>query len=214
MFKAFLAILFLTATWAHAQTKFVAESEGRQIGTMSFQQKVGADGSKSVVVQLEIETAKQKFSMRTQNTYDAKGNPTRKFLDANIPGGALQRQVVATFDNRGANIVQIDGGKRTTRQIPLVESAPRANSSEFWLVREKPKVGDAVRCYVFNMDQLAWHLQTVTYRGVKTVKVGGKSVSAHLVETAGDSQSKAYLDDAGVPWLIETAKSVIRRVGV
>lgn len=208
-----LVFISLLAIHARAQTRFEVFSEGKRIGTLSFTQKLGADGSKGVDVRLELEVGKQKLTMRTQNTYDSEGNPIRKHLDANIPGGKLQRQVIATFDSNGANIVQIDGGKRTTRQIPLVESAPRANLSEFWLVRDEPKVDDNVRCYVFNMDSLAWQLQTVHFRGKKRIKVGNKTVVAYLVETVGDNPSKAYLDEKGIPWLIETSKSSLRRVG-
>lgn len=203
----------LCAAAALAQTRFEAFADGKKIGTVSFTQRLGADGSKSVDVRMELEAANQKLTLRTQNTYDRLGNPIRKFLDANIPGGKLQRQIVATFDKNGANIVKMDGGTRTTRQIPLVESAPRNNASEFWLVRDKPREGDSVRCYVFNIDTLSWDLQTIHFRGQRTIKVGTRSVVAYLIESIGASSSKAYLDEKGVPWLIETASTTIRRIG-
>ena len=208
-----LLFSILVSAPAFGQTKFEAFADGRKIGTASFVQKIGVDGSKSVDVRMDLAIGDQKLSLRTQNVYDAKGVPTRKFMDVNIPGGKLQKQVVATFDKNGANIVQIDGGKRVTRQIPLVETAPRENASEFWLVRDKPKVGDSVRTYIFNMDAMAWQLQTVHFRGEKSIKVGNRSVVAYLIETEGERPSKAYLDEKGVPWLIETATTTLKRVG-
>jgi len=207
------SVLVLLAGSALSQTTYDAFTDGKKIGSVSFQQKLAADGSKSVDVRMELSAGSQKLTLRTQNTYDSEGNPLRKFLDANIPGGKLQKQIVATFDKNGANLVLLEGGKRTTRQIPLVESAPRGNSSEFWMVRDRPKEGDSVRCYVFNMDALAWRLQTVHFRGAKTIEIGGKKVVAYLIETIGESSSKAYLDEKGVPWLIETSTTMLRRTG-
>lgn len=209
----FLLILLLAAGVTAAQTKFEAFTDGRKVGTASFVQKLGADGTKSVDVRMDLAIGDQKLTLRTQNVYDAKGNPTRKFMDVNIPGGKLQKQVIATFDKNGANIVQIDGGKRTTRQIALVETAPRGNASEFWLVRDKPKAGDSVRTYIFNMDAMAWQLQTIHFRGEKTIKVAGRTVVAYLIETDGERPSKAYLDEKGVPWLIETDSTTLKRIG-
>jgi hypothetical protein len=173
---------------------------------------MGADGSKSVDLKMDLSVGKQKLTIRSQSSYDAKGNPTRKFMDSNIPGGALQKQVIVTFDARGANVVQIDGGKRTTRQIPLVESAPRGNPTEFWFLRDQPKAGEKFRGYVFNMDTLAWQLQTTTYKGKKAIKIGGKSISAHEVEITGERASKAYLDDSGLPYLIDFGSATLKRV--
>lgn len=209
----FLLVVGFIATWASAQTKYTVEIGGKSVGTASLTQKVGADGSKSVELKMDLQVNKQKLTIRSQNTYDKLGNPTRKFMDSNIPGGLLQKQLITTFNERGASVIQIDGGKRTTREIPLVSTAPRVNPSEFWFVRDRPKAGDEVKCYIFNMDNLSWQLQRVVYRGQKSIKVGDKSVKAHEVETIGDRTAKVYVDDAGIPWLMEAGSATLKRVG-
>lgn len=208
---ALLALLVPVA--AVAQVKMSVSIDGKPAGTASLTQKQSADGSKSVDVKMDLVSGKQKLTIRSQNSYDKKGNPIRKFMDSNIPGGALQKQLIVTFDGHGANVVQIDGGKRTTRQIPLVDSAPRANPSEFWFVRDQPKPGDQLKSYVFNMDKLAWELQTTTYKGKKTIKVNGNSVTAHETETTGERVTKAFLDDQGLPYLIELGGVTLKRLG-
>lgn len=199
--------------FSNAQTKLSVEIAGKDVGTASISQKLGADGSKSVDLKMDLLVGSQRLAIRSQNSYDKLGNPIRKFMDANIPGGALQKQIIATFDSKGANVISIDGGKRTARQITIVETAPRTNFSEFWFVRDQPKPGDRVRAYVLNMDSLSWELQTTIYRGKKSIKIGGKSVVAHEIETQGDRPVKAYLDDNGLPWLIETGGTTMRRIG-
>lgn len=205
-------ICILAAALAAAQTKYAVEISGKSVGTASLTQRLNADGSKSVDLKLDLQLNKQKLTIRSQNTYDKLGNPTRKFMDSNIPGGALQKQVITSFNEQGASVIQIDGGKRTTRDIPLVTTAPRTNPSEFWFLRDKPKAGDEVKTYVFNMDSLSWQLQRVIYRGQKTVKIGAKSIKAHEIETIGERTAKAYLDDQGLPWLMESGGSTLKRI--
>lgn len=212
MMKRSLLLLFgLLTTLASAQTKYTVEIGGKSVGTASLTQKMGADGSKSVELKMDLQVNKQKLTIRSQNTYDKLGNPTRKFMDSNIPGGLLQKQIITTFNSQGASVIQIDGGKRTTRDIPLVSTAPRANPSEFWFVRDHPKAGQEVKCYMFNMDNLSWQLNRVVYRGQKSIKVGETTVKAHEVETIGERPAKAYVDDAGIPWLMEAGSATLKR---
>ncbi|HJP84306.1 MAG TPA: hypothetical protein VJ835_12470 [Fimbriimonadaceae bacterium] len=205
-------LLILIAAGANAQVKYRVELSGKEVGTASLKQRLLPDGTKSVELKLSLKSGDQPLTIRSEATYDAKGNPIRKFIDSNIPGGKLQRQTVATFDSRGANLVVLDGGKRTTRQIPLVESAPRANDSEFWFLRQKPAVGKECRTYVFNMDLVAWQLQTVTYKGKKSIRLNGRSISCHVIETSGERTTVAYVDDQGLPWILESGAMSLKRI--
>lgn len=211
MKRSFTLLLGLMAAYASAQTKYSVEIGGKSVGTASLTQKIGADGSKSVELKMDLQVNNQKLTIRSQNSYDKLGNPTRKFMDSNIPGGLLQKQIITTFNAQGAAVIQIDGGKRTTRDIPLVSTAPRVNPSEFWFVRDRPKAGQEVKCYMFNMDSLSWQLNRVVYRGIKSIKVGETTVKAHEVETIGERPAKAYVDDAGIPWLMEAGSATLKR---
>lgn len=212
--KLALSLIVLgIAGFASAQVKFSVDVGGKEAGTASLTQRIGPDGSKSVDLRLDLRINSQKLTIRSQNTYDKLGNPIRKFMDSNIPGGSLQKQVIATFNETGASVVQIDGGKRTTRDITLVATAPRSNPSEFWFLRDRPKEGDEVKCYLFNMDSLSWDLRRVVYRGQKSIKVGTRTVLAHEIETIGDRSAKAFLDDDGLPWLMEAGAATLRRLG-
>lgn len=210
--KRLFLLSVLVSTVASAQVKMSVEMSGHPVGTASITQAVKADGSKLVELRMDLSSGGQKLTLRSQNTYDRTGLPTRKFLESIIPGGKMQKQIIAGFDSAGANIVILDGGQRSTKKVALAASAPRANVSEFWLVRDKPKVGDKVDSYVFNMDSMAWDLQTVTYKGQKTIQIGGKPVKVHEIETTGPRKATAYLDDKGLPWLIEAGATTMKRI--
>jgi len=200
------------AAVSQAQIKMSVEMSGHPVGTASLSQQIRADGGKSVDLRMDLTTGGQKLTVRSQNTFDKAGLPTRKFLESIIPGGKLQRQIIVSFDAEGASIVILDGGNRQTKKAPLISNAPRANASEFWFLRDKPKPGDKCESYVFNTDTMAWDLQTVVYKGEKTIQVGGKPQRAHEVETTGVRKATAYLDDKGLPWLIEAGATTMKRI--
>lgn len=204
-------ILFAAAS-ADAQVRMSVEMSGKPVGSAAITQQIKPDGGKSVELRMELTGAGRKMTIRSQNTYDKDGLPLRKFMESIIPGGKMQKQIIATFDKDGANLVILDGEKRQTKKAPLVESAPRKNLSEFWFLRDKPKVGDKVEGYVLNMDTMAWELQTVVYQGLQTITVGGKAIKAHAVETTGSRKATAYLDDKGLPWLIEAGSMTMKRI--
>jgi len=211
--KQFLSILGLgLVAISGAQVKMSIEVGGKVLGTASVTQQVKSDGSKFLEYRMDWTSGQTKMTLRSQNTYDKEGAPIRKFMEAIIPGGKMQRQIVATFDKEGANLVILDGGDRKTKQVPLTQTAPRKNKSEFWFLRDKPKVGDKVDSYVFNMDSLQWELQTATFKGTKSIEIGGKKILAHEVETTGNRKATAFLDDHGLPWLIESGSMTMRRI--
>jgi hypothetical protein len=212
--RRWLCFTVLTATTlCQAQVKLALTIGGKKAGTASLSQKLNADGSKLVELHIDMLAGGQKARLTSQSSYDAKGNPTRKFLQAIVPGGKVQRQTVVTFDAEGANVVVLTGDARQTKKVPLVETAPRALASEFWFVRDKPKPGDKAKGYGFNADTLAWDLVETTYLGLRTVNVGGKKISAHMLESdQGGRRVFSFLDDKGLPWLIDDGRIKMERI--
>ncbi|HZH98557.1 MAG TPA: hypothetical protein VEX38_06265, partial [Fimbriimonadaceae bacterium] len=94
-------------------------------------------------------------------------------------------------------------------RITLAENAPRANVSEFWFIRDKPKQGDKVEVYVFSLDTKSWELTTFTYKGLQDVTVRGKKMKAHKVES---EKATAYMDNTGLPLRLESPQFVMERM--
>lgn len=201
-FFLFLAAFATTATLA--QTRLSVTVSGHPAGYATVNQRLQPDGSKIVELRMELASGDRKVKLTTEARYDAKGNPLRKFQEAIIAGGALNKQVIVTFGKDGANVVILDGGKRTMKNVSLAATAPRITLSEFWFIRDMPKPGQAEQAYQFNPDSLSWELVKTEYRGPKTLKIDGRSVPVHeVVSKRGDKETTAYLDEQGLPVLID-----------
>lgn len=198
----FIVALLLLPALSHGQAKYAVFREGKKVGSVNITQKIREDGSKLVQTSIDFGQAK----VRMENTFDKEGTATRKFMEMT---GSVKRTVVATFDKAGANVVIDQKGNRETRQVSLVPNAPRANKSEFWFIRDTPKVGAEVQSYVFSLDSLSWELMTTQYRGKASVSVAGKKTPAHYV-VSGDTE--AWLDEKGYPLLIIKGQTRFERL--
>jgi hypothetical protein len=194
----------LSVSFAHSQTRMSLTIRDHPAGYATLSQKIQPDGSKTVELRLELTSANQKVKLTSEARYDAKGMPTRKFQEALMAEGKLQKQVIATFNKDGASVTLLDGGKRTMKNVPLVATAPRASLSEFWFIRDAPKPGQFEETYQFNTDTLEWDLVRTDYRGRKTLKIQGRSISVHEVSSKRNGKvTTAFLDDQGLPVLID-----------
>lgn len=201
---ALIAASLFAAAVAGAQAHLAVTLSGHPAGYATLSQKVQKDGVKVVELRMELSSQDQKVRLSSEASYDAKGLPVRKFQEIVSASGSLNKQVVVTFDKAGANVVILDGGKRSTKAVSLVSTAPRASLSEFWFIRDKPKQGHIEQAYQFNIDTLAWELVRTEYRGKRTLKIENHTVSVHEVYSKrGDKETTAYLDDQGLPVLVD-----------
>lgn len=186
------------------QTRLAVTIRGRPAGYATLSQHLEANGEKVVELRMRLESPSQKVQLHTEAHYDKSGNPTRKVQETNVPGGAFHKQVIATFGKDGAHVVLVDGEKRSVKTVTLAAAAPRASLSEFWFIRDQPKVGQTEKAYQFNADTLEWELVETVYKGKRKMKFEDREITAHeVVSHRGDQTTTAYLDDAGLPVLIE-----------
>lgn len=209
---ALLAALLLSAH-ASPQAKLNVIAGTSRIGTASVIQKLMPDGNKSVELRMDLESQGRKVTLRAQSTFDPKGNPIRKFQEMAVPGQTGKRQTVATFDAEGANVVILDNGVRTVRQVALVKTANRANRAEFWFLRDKPKAGDSVKAFEFNLDSLEWELTTTTYVGPRVVKLGARRIQTHELRVQRGARAlTTFVDDAGLPVILDDGRVKLERL--
>ncbi|HVT11979.1 MAG TPA: hypothetical protein VHE55_06905 [Fimbriimonadaceae bacterium] len=199
----FLAILGIVAlSWGEA--RLTITMRGHPAGYATLSQRIQRDGTKVVELRIELGSDQHKVKLSSEARYDAKGIPIRKFQQTIADVGDINKQVIATFSKEGANLVLLDGGKRSVKNVSLAQAAPRACLSEFWFIRDKPKPGAVEETYQFNTDTLAWEIVRTEYRGVRKLTIEGHTVSVHEVSTKrGDKESTSYLDDEGLPVLVD-----------
>ena len=203
--RTFALILALcAAALSAAQTRMSISANGHPAGYATLSQRLQPDGVKVVELRLELTAQKTTVKIVSEARYDAKGMPLRKFQQTTVVGSPQTKQVVATFTKDGANVVQLDGEKRTVKDVSLASTAPRLNPSEFWFIRDTPKQGQVEETYQFSPDSLEWELVHTEYRGKKMLKIEGHTVTVHEVYSKrGDRDTTSYLDDQGLPVLID-----------
>jgi hypothetical protein len=181
-------------------------------GSASLIQKGQPGGGKLVELRVDLRMSSQSIDLRSQNTYDAKGNPIRKFQEVATVGVPGKKQTVVTFDAAGANVVILDGGKRSTKSVALVKGANRADVSQFWFFRDKPKPGTGFKVYQFNLDRLTWDLAMITYIGPKVVMISKRKVQTHEIRVDLEGRIlKVFVDDGGLPVILDDGRIKLER---
>jgi hypothetical protein len=198
----------LFATLMVGQVSMDVVAGDRKVGTARLTQKLQPDGTKQVQVSLSLTGPQGSVTVREEATYQPSGAPLRQVVEMSDKDGKRLATIVATFDDDGAHVVTDAAGKRTSVKIPLGKALPRANVSEYWFVRDTPKVGAKVTYYRLNIRKQEWEQVTVRYLGKKPVKVGNQTIEAHCLEQ-GDQT--AYLDDSGMPYLLKTPEMTLVR---
>lgn len=182
---------------------------GELRGKATLVNRVLPDGTKYVRLGMILTDANQRnVSVLQESTYDQRGRPVRHLQVTNLAGNAARQSITVTFDGGRATVRIDQGGQRTetTSDAPAgvrIEALP-----EFWFVRDKPKAGDVSTYWRFDLGRQEWVETRAVYHGRRSIQVGGKEISAHLV-TFGES--RAYVDDEGDPWRIESPGAVMVR---
>lgn len=207
---ALAAVLACVSVFASAQIKLNVIADGRRAGEASYSHKILPDGSKLVQLTISLQSQDGKaVNLRSETKYSPSGVAERMFHESLADKGRTRRQVTVTFDSEGAIAVEEAGGKRQTKRVPLVKTAPLENPSQFWFLRNVPKVGDRVRYYHFDVGSLSWELNMSAYLGPKEVTLGGKKMQGHQIQ---ENRSLAVVDAKGLPIVIELGGVRMERV--
>jgi len=196
---------------AFGQTvQFKVESSGIPAGTASITQKLLSDGRKTNLLKLEITAPNgSKVTVRTESAFTAKGAQERVFHETMTEKPVSRRQVTATFSGQIAKTIVDEGGKRTVKDVPLVDAAPRENPAEFWFLKTQPKVNETVQFYYFDVVKVEWVLKEATYLGKTPLKIGAKTHQAHHVK---GKDADAWFDSSGLPLKIVGETFVMTRI--
>jgi hypothetical protein len=147
-------------------------------------------------------------SVLQESTYSKTGRPIRKLQTTTMKGEGVRQSLVAIFDESGANLKIEQGGKSNTDLIPMPSGKSIEAAPEFWFVRDDVKVGGVKTYWRFDLAARQWVETVCTYHGKRELGWAGKKVSAHYI-TYGEI--KAYVDDSGDPYLIDTGSSTMTR---
>lgn len=205
----FLSSFSFVAAVAQCQIKLAVQANGFPSSTATVFHKLLPDGSKLNQMTLEMNGPNgRKVRVRTERTYAPDGKPVRVFHEVIGEKPPMRRQVTVTFDASGARAIVDEGGKRSVKDVPLVESAPRECLPEFWFIRDMPKVGIGVKYYHFDANKVDWVVVQAKFVGPVEFSFAGKPVKAFKITTA---TGEAIVDEKGLPYkVVESAVTMTR----
>lgn len=178
---------------------------GKNVGTAWITEKLTEDGGKRSQTKLILANNGLKSTFIDEVEYDKEGYPVRKYVRRQGPDGQEMR--IATFGDRLAEVVTEMNGKRSTQTVKAPEGCETRAASEFWFIKNQPRVGQTDVYYRFDMDQLAWIETKVKYEGMRDLELGGQIMRTHCVTLAG--MAKTWLNDLGRPLKVEAGKLVL-----
>lgn len=135
--------LVLVVLQATVQYRVTLEGGGE--GTARLTQSKRPEGGKIVRLFATLRRGNATVEVRTEATFDAKGNPLRKLQSYGAPGRAAQHEAIVSFDADGANAVVREHGTPKASKVALAPKLNRANAAETWFVSVRPKVGDVAK---------------------------------------------------------------------
>lgn len=198
-----LALLAALVLAAPQPVEYDVLRDGRKTGEARLTQTIRDDGAKSVEMEMTLEAPDgRRVVTHTKSVYTSTGRAIRREQTTKLDVPRFEKSVTATFHEGGANVVVMQDGKRTVRNVTLVKTAPLDSLSEFWFVRDRPRVGMSMVAYQLNLESLVWEPVRTTYQGLLPVQYAGETIQAHKVES---DKGIAFLDDAGIPLVIEAA---------
>lgn len=204
-----IAALAASASGRTVQADYAVTSSSGIAGSARMQVKLLDDGSKEVTVAMDLSYQDQKHHVVQTTRHDARGRPTRVLLETFRPGRKNRVMKIATITGGSARVVHEERGARRTQVVTLDERAPVENAAEWWFWRDRPREGERVVAYRFDINELRWNQIETVYRGRTTIMVGGVPRDAHHVRSGS---ADAFLDDDGLPWVVEQAGLRLVRV--
>jgi hypothetical protein len=173
--------------------------DAKLLGYATVSQWLLPSGGKTVEMRMELMgQSGASTKLHKISSYDAKGHPTRMVLEVN---GGSRTETIVTFGDKGANVSRVVHGIAKNSLAPLAPGAPWGDGTEFWFIRDHPKIGEKVQAFLFSIDKLDWVLTTVTYVGLKGPD--------NAVRSDSDGRSTtAFLDGRGNPVRIELGDGI------
>ncbi len=178
-----LVLSFLLSVAAFAeQATYRVLFEGKQIGNAKITQVKNADGS----VLLEMDSTMTFFgelmelSMSFLTAKD--GTPIRESSSQKTNDESSIASV--NYKKDGAHVISTDNGKSISKVVSYPKGKVKGMSN-MWFIHYRPKVGEKDVYWELDLDTLKWVRVVQVYKGPRQIKLGGKSVSAHLISVDG-----------------------------
>jgi hypothetical protein len=175
----------------------VLDPKGKKIGTATDTNSVS---SGKIVSKGMMTIAQNGMSivLTTLSTHTGAGDPIGYTLGmkATNQGSTMSVETKVTFNGRKATLVTTAMGRKETKTV----TAPGTvrDVTRVWATGKVPAVGAKTTYYQLDPVTVTFVKHTDTYHGIRSIKIGGKNVSAHvIVAVSSDGTSKEYFTSKG-----------------
>lgn len=206
---ALVLLLLATALGWSQEVKLRVMVRGSEVGTARCVQGLLSDGGKQVTISMDIRQGGRQVRIRSEAVYAKDGKPIRKIQETSGSDGKVLTKSVATFTAEGARMIVTASGQTKESLVPLDAKLPRAATSEFWFIRDKPKPGATADYYSFSMTEARWVLRKTRYVDQQEVQLGGRKMRGHVIQDDGGT---VISDERGMPLVIEMGDLRMERV--
>ena len=202
----YLAGFSFIAAFAAAQNSVTMEvsQAGTRVGTARFSIQITSTGSCVQHQTMNVSIQGRSLVFDETGRDDRNGVPLTRLL--HLSSGGQTAIVSVLFSNRVAKVVAKGPQGTRAKNVPAPKGGNLRNSSEFWFMRDHPRIGESVKYWQLDMEHSQWKEENDTYVGDETITIGGRKVRAHKVTTVDGPQ---WLDNKGMPLRLEFPKSQI-----
>lgn len=175
--------------------------------TAKVNTRIQSNGTKALTLSLSLKSANGTAVVVQELIFAADGRPIRMSRRTSLGTGKLVEFIRADIGASTIKVTVERDGKPVVNTVPLPKGELK-NISEFWILRDKPTVGQKHTYQKFDLTSLTFAPATVVYKGLQNVKVGGKTIKAHQIV---EGTATTWLDDKGDPVKIEGRNSTMER---
>lgn len=193
-----------SAACALAQSTVTLEAfqKGKSVGTLVYSRNLTAAGQRSMT-KIDVTQDNKAIKVVLTSDFDKKGASITRV--GRITQGGEVVDFKATFSGSTAHVTVTSKGNTRSQNVVSPSKASSADPTLWWFMGgAKPRVGVRAKYQIFNLVQRTWQDMEATYIGDQKIKVGNKTVNSHVIsEKRSTGVSKLYLDDKGMPLVIE-----------
>lgn len=175
--------------------------------TAKVNTRLQANGTKALTLSIELKSQSGTAVVVQELIFAADGRPIRMTRRTSLGTGKLVEFIRADIGASTIKVTVERDGKPVVNSMPLPAGEIK-NKAEFWIIRDKPTAGQKHTYQKFDLTSLTFSESTVVYKGRESLKIGGKTVQAHVIV---EGTATTWLDDKGDPLKIEGRNSTMER---
>ena len=192
-----ILLLSALAAVANGSKLNVLDPQGKKVGTGTFTlTKAATKVTMRIVLNMSEQGAK--LTMDMSDSYSPSGNPLSQVMkmSATAQGNSFTSTTTVSYSGKKATLKTTAMGKTSTKSA--TSPGPIADASVAWISGKIPAVGTSSTYYRFDPLRGEWEKNVNTYHGLRNVKIGQRTVSAHVMSTkSADDNTKVYFTKSG-----------------